>query len=208
MKMTKTTTLEVLNTETGKTIKLGRSERRLRDKISKAKEKPLSSVEISKLRTEHIYKIKSIMKPLEFFMDELLDGWIHYIIEKEKEVPIVTFSDGKQSYAGSSFDLCFEYCYQIMRFTKSPKAVEYQDEALGVKVYIRAFCREGEEILKSEILKVKDFLENTKEILFKVHYDVARRVRDEMHKITDPKVKAGESFTSVDLRKWLEDLGR
>lgn len=202
------TTLEVLNTDTGQVIKLSRQHRRLRDRVAKAKEKPRSAVEISKLRTEHLYKIKAVMKPLEGFVDELLKGWIHYVIENDIEVPVVVFDNGHPSTAESAFDLCFEYCYQILRFTKSPKATEYRNESIGMKIYFRTFCREGEEILKSEILKVKQFLLYTKEILFKVPFDVATRVQEEISKITEPKVQAGLSFTTYELRTWLEAMGR
>jgi hypothetical protein len=202
------TTLEVLNTDTGQVIKLSRHHRRLRDKVAKSKEKPRSVVEINKLRTEHLYKIKAVMKPLERFLSELLEGWIHYVTEDSVEVPVVVFDNGHPSTAEHAFDLCFEYCYQILRFTKSSKALEYRNESISMKIYFRTFCRDGEEILKSEIIKVKQFLLHTKEILLKVPFDVATRVRDEISKITDPKVQAGLSFTTQELRTWLEDIGR
>jgi hypothetical protein len=207
MKMNKTT-LEVLNTETGKVIKLGREERRLREKLAKAKNKPMTRVEINKLRTEHIYKIKMLMRPLDWFAEDLLDEIIYYVIEDGLDIPVILAEDGSGSSASNAFDICFEYCYQVLRYTKSNKAVSYHNEAVGMKIYLRAFCREGEEILKSEIIKFKNFLDKTREILYGINFDVATRVRDEFYKVTTPKTSKGEAFSINDLRNWLEDMGR
>ena len=202
------TTLEILNTETGKTVVLGRKERRLRDKAARAANKPLNVVELHQIKNDQSAKIRSMFKPLELFLNDLIKSEISYIVEFDKEIPVIMLDNGKPSSVVDSFETCFEFCYQIMRFTKYTKTEEYINKATEIKIYLKTFCRENEELLMSEILKVKAFLELTKQYILKVPINTAKRVQDELYGDTKRLLSIKDGYEVWEVRDWLVKLGK